>query len=252
MPPVDRRVVIAGAAVSIFGGMCGCGTAHAQTQPDADDKGCWLPKGSGGDILRRASPPRVFSEGDEPMEAGSGNPVLDRALARGLATISKTFDVLPGFSYYRETRGKNAKATPENLVQRTDGTVLFGLEMLSYLLNRPHPDAAILAVCAHEFGHILSYKNGMIDRLAIGGAYRAEQFADYMAGYFAGTRRLLDASYPAVIFASTQNAFGGGDHGTGSQRAEAVQTGYLAAYQRKLSATDAANAGFSFSMSRVL
>lgn len=247
---VTRRTLIGGSVVTVLSSLCGCGRAIAQDAED--DHGCWLPRGSAGDILRRASPPRVFSEGDEPMESRSGNSTLDRALARGLATISKTFGVLPGFAYYREQRGINARASPENLLQRTDGTVVFGLGMLSYLLQKPHADAAILAVCAHEFGHILSYKNGMIDQLATGGAFRAEQFADFMAGYFAGSRRLINPDYPAVVFATTQNAFGGGDHGTGEQRGEAVQTGYLAAYQKRLTINDAAQEGFTFSMGQNL
>ncbi len=247
---LERRVLIAGTAVIMFGGVCGCGKAHARDAED--DSGCWLPKGAGDDILKRASPPRVFSQGSEPMESRSGNPILDRALARGLATISKTFDVLPGFAYYREAGRGNAKAMSDVLLDRTDGTVLFGLKMLEDLLGRSYPDARILAVCAHEFGHILSYKNGMINELAKTGVYRAEQFADYMAGYFSGTRRLINPKYPSVIFASTQSAFGGGDHGSGYKRGEAVQAGFLAAYQQKLGAVDAANAGFDFSMSRSL
>lgn len=245
----ERRLFIAGTAITVFSGLCGCGDAHAQ----AIGGGCWLPKGDGDPILKRSSDPMVYSEGSELMDTGSGNELLDKALARGLATIGQTFGVLPAFAYYNEgATGVNAQATPDVRNGYADGTVLFGRNMLNLLLNRAHADAAILAVCSHEYGHILSFKNGMINQLRQGGVFQAEQFADYMAGYFSGTRRLLNPAYPAVIFASTQNAFGGKDHGTGSQRAEAVQEGYLAAHTHKLAITDAAQAGFVFSRARSL
>lgn len=145
--------------------------------------------------------------------------------------------MLPGFCYYDDSDGMNAKATSDVLLERTDGTVMMGLQMLEALLSRPErPDASILAVCAHEYGHILSYKTGLIDQLrGGGGVFRSEQFADYIAGYYAGTRKLVHPNYPAVVFATTQQSFGGGEHGSGAQRGEAVQAGFLAGYQRRLS-----------------
>lgn len=189
------------------------------------------------------------------MEPRSGNAALDRALARSLANISRTFDVLPGFSYYDDSGNANALATSEVLLGNTDGTVLFGLAMLRDMLARPrHGDASIVAICAHEFGHILSYKNGMIHELNPpgNGPFRGEQFADYMAGYFAGTRKLVSPSYPAVAFAVTQRDFGGGDHGTGDQRGNAVQRGFVDAFQRKLTIDQAAQEAFAYSMSQNL
>jgi len=166
------------------------------------------------------------------------------------------FDVLPGFAYYNDAGQPNARATSQPLLDRTDGTVLFGLSLLSSLLARPqHGDASVVAVCAHEFGHIVSYKNGLISRLAPNPMqpFRAEQYADYIAGFFAGKRKRERPSFPAVAFATTQRSFGGpvrGSHGTGVERGQAVEQGFLDAYTKNLTPAEGMRAGFDFAMSR--
>jgi hypothetical protein len=195
----------------------------------------------------------TYQMGSEPIEPRSGNSSLDRALAQSLATISREFGVLPGFAYYTEQSHMNALAMSEKRLDHADGTVLFGLKLLRYLLGRERPDAAIIAVCAHEFGHILSYKNGMIRQLDPSGGrqpFRAEQFADFMAGYFAGRRKLVHSDFPAAVFAVTQNSFGGGSHGTPQQRGLAVQEGFLTAYQKRLEGSLAVQAGFNFAIAQ--
>ena len=54
--------------------------------------------------------------------------------------------------------------------------------------EREHPDVAVSAVCAHEFGHITAIKYGLMKRLKDGqpSVKRSELHADFLAGYFAG------------------------------------------------------------------
>lgn len=254
MTPLSRRDLIVSAGVGLIGLGCGCG-AHAQTPPSSrsDDDGCWLPADRAREILRRVNRVVTFAQGDEQIEPRSGNPQLDRALARSLARLSRMFEVLPSFGYFNETRGPNASAAPP-VTGGGDGTVLFGLQLLRQLLAGPYrPDASIVAVCAHEFGHIVSFKNGMINELAPGeNPFRAEQFADYMAGYFAGKRKRENPSFPAAAFAATQHSFGGGDHGTDVQRGAAVEQGFLAAFRRDLALREATSAAFDYSMAQSL
>jgi predicted metalloprotease len=177
---------------------------------------------------------------------------------QSLAKLTSLLGVLPGFAYYNDSDGSNAKATPEKLLDRSDGTVIFGLQLLKECLARPaNGDASIVAICAHEYGHIVSYKNGMIGQLDTQGSgdqgvFRAEQFADYIAGYYAGTRRRENRDFPAVAFATTQRSFGGGDHGSGKQRGDAVQAGFLAAYQRNLGRESAFQDALKFCMGRTI
>jgi hypothetical protein len=194
--------------------------------------------------------------GKESVETNSGNKPLDFALAQALAALAKTFSVLPGFAFYRDEDGENALATPEPLLERTDGTVLFGLAMLAHLLEEPdHPDAAIVSVCAHEFGHIVGYKTGLYDSLAPKDTspFKAEQHADYLSGFFCGLRKLQKPDYPAVVFATSLGNLGGttrGTHGTKKERGEAVAEGFKAAYELKLSVSDGIQSGYDFAMTR--
>lgn len=248
----DRRQVVFGGLLTI--GWMTCGSpCRAQSQTPT---GCFVPDDQRQYFIDRISTVNSFSSGNEQIEPRSGNSNLDRALAQSLGMLSRTFDVLPGFAYYRDDDQPNARAFTEPLLQRTDGTVLFGLGLLRTLLQRPQdPDAAVVAVCAHEYGHIVSYKNGMISRLdpSRTSPFRAEQFADYIAGFFAGARKRQRPNFPAVAFATTQRSFGGstrGSHGTGEERGEAVQRGFLDAYQRQLSPAQGVQAGFDWTMAR--
>ncbi len=102
---------------------------------------------------------------------------------------------LPGFAYFDDSAGMNAHATTRQLLSRSDGTVLFGRRLLDTLLaRREHPDVAVSAVCAHEFGHIAQYKIGIHKQLREGEetVKRLELHADFLAGYFAGCRKLRE------------------------------------------------------------
>lgn len=250
-----RREVVLGGLLTILSqgiGVCHC---HANVSGERET-GCYVPSNEAPDFFRLTNAAQTFSFGTEQIEPRSGNHALDRALAQTLAKLSRTYDVLPGFAYYRDDNRPNALATPQPLLQRTDGTVLFGLSMLQELLRNPdHPDASIVAVCAHEFGHIVGYKTGLIRHLAPqrNNPFRAEQHADYLAGFFAGLRKRERASFPAVVFANTQRSFGGvtrGTHGTGEERAEAVIEGFKAAFERGISASEGIQQGFQFAMAR--
>ena len=187
----------------------------------------------------------------------SDDPDLNSALVHGLARISDTFAVLPRFGFYDDSDQHNACAIKSDTADGSDGTVLFGLNLLGELLAlKEGRDFAIMAVCAHEFGHIVSYKTDIYAALCPDPdhPFRSEQFADFMSGYFAGSRRAVNPGYEAVKFATTLYGFGGqfrGSHGTFEERGQAVQSGYDTAYKDKLKLSAAISKGFQFAMSRV-
>jgi hypothetical protein len=240
-----RRTVLGGLLTILPAARCSCAAAGRIYD------GCWLPGADASRFLEETEKGKAAL--NDVLVAESGVDGLELALVQTLDLLSTMFGILPGFSYYREHGAPNAKATNVNLMKdRTDGTVLLGVKLLKQLLQLPdHPDAAVVAVCAHEFAHILSYSNGMIDRLAPRGSsspFRSEQFADYMAGYFAGRRKLNDAGFPAVVFATATGMYGGGDHGTSDQRSLAVQEGFKAAYYRQLEPSQASRRALSFAL----
>jgi hypothetical protein len=246
-------------------GVCACADAILIEQKGltclADERpralGCCLTGTQATRIFARASGGISNAKEATTVIPHSDDPDLDFALAQGLARISDTFDVLPGFGFYDDSDQHNAFAIDRVLAGRSDGTVLFGLNLLGELKAlRDGPDLAIMAVCAHEFGHIVSYKTDIYKTLCPDPdhPFRSEQFADFMSGYFAGTRRAVNPAYQAVTFATTLYGYGGqfrGSHGTFDERGQAVQSGYDAAYKDKLKLSAAISKGFQFAMSRV-
>ncbi len=241
-----RREVVLGGLLTFVPYPACCASAQ-----EHDPGGCWLgPAQTDTFTNSHSNGPGLLRE---TLVARSGVEHLEIALALTLQKLSTLFGVLPGFSYYREHDQPNAKATSTALVgNRPDGTVLLGTRLLGDLLALPaYGDAAIVAVCAHEFGHILSYSNGMIRQLAEGTnppRFRAEQFADFMSGYYAGVLKRADKDYPAVIFAESTKRYGDADHGTGEQRAKAVVAGFNRAYYGEDQPAAGAAQGLAFAL----
>jgi hypothetical protein len=185
----------------------------------------------------------------------SGNQQLDYALAQTLSHLTDELNVLPNFLFYEEQYGFNARALPITRVAGRDGTVLFGRRMLKICLSLPEaPDAAIGCTCAHEFGHIVQYKRGLQPILMRGQntVRRVELHADFLAGYFSGTRKMKRSDFPAAVFATTQYRVGDDDfaspthHGTSEERAAAIVRGFEVAYREHLPLDDAIRAGIEY------
>jgi hypothetical protein len=234
-------------------------TRHSTTCLAADTGepvGCWLTDAQSSRLFARTAGSAFLAKGDENIVLHSKHPELDYALAQGLSKIAEDFDVLPGFAFYNDEHNHNAFATNRVLLKRTDGTVLFGLNLLSELLAlQENRDTAIISLCAHEFGHIVAYKTGIHETLCPdkNHPFRSEQHADFMAGYFAGNRKTKNPQYQAVVYATTLYSYGGklrGSHGTFDERGQAVAEGFKASFEQKLSLSVAIAAGLKFAMSR--
>jgi predicted metalloprotease len=201
--------------------------------------------------------PKKFDFDRDQVQNGSGNKLFDRALAHTLAKTSDQFNVLPGFAFFDDKTSRNAFASRSSRLGRADGSVVFGKNMFSELMQRPqHPELGIAAVCAHEFGHIAQYKHGIEERL-VGQDHRVKRLelhADFLAGYFAGRRKLETSDFPAAVFAETQfnlgdKNFGDPDHhGSNKERGDAVVAGFEAAYRDRLDFMPALEKGVQYVM----
>jgi hypothetical protein len=149
----------------------------------------------------------------------------------------------------------NAYATAERILSRSDGTILFGTRLLQTLLaHGEHPEAAVAAVAGHEFGHVVQYQRDLIRTLQGWDATvrRIELHADFLAGYFAGIRKMQRPSFPAVVFVATAQRFGDFDeygsdhHGTPTERAAAIVQGFLAAFRERRAFADAIAVGVNY------
>jgi hypothetical protein len=233
----SRRETIAGGMLTLLFGNC---CAHAESSRAPHTFGCCLAKQDVDRVYPAGTDTRVFFSGNEPMIPRSGDRDFDYALAQTLAKISDAFGVLPGFAYYDDSGSLNAYATERTRLDRADGTVLMGINLQRQLrASRDNPDVAVVAVCAHEFGHIVQYRHRLIEKVNAGQptVKRSELQADYFAGFYAGLRKKERPSYPAAVVAVTQGEFGGNNfsnhthHGTETERANAVVRGFEAAFR---------------------
>jgi hypothetical protein len=251
---LTRREMALGGLLTIVWGSTNC--AHAQIDPKTKMPiPCMLEPEQAAPIFAMSGQQQAFLTGSEAVIASSGNRDFDYALAHTLSRLTDTFGVLPGFAYFDDVRGANAYATSARKLARADGSVLFGKRLFMRVMNSPeHPDVALTAICAHEFAHILQYKTGINKRLRAGQptVKRLELHADYLAGYFAGVRKLQKADYPAAVFAATQHAFGDNrtdnphHHGTHDERAAAVVRGFEVAYRERRRFSDAVQIGVNY------
>ena len=260
--PLSRRQVTIG--------LCTCGAAgllggHA----DADSQrggGCNLSAAEYKSIVAPTAQRFAFAAqgaGVERSSGSSGDRLFDQALAITLAKLSKTFGVLPSFSFFTEEKGSNAYfCYADRTPDRPDGAVAYGRK----LLKEQTSDGVInigfvVGVCAHEFAHTLQHKRGTTDKLinmSNGNAFRNELHADFLAGYFGGVRKLEKSDFPAAEIAF--GVYGLGDtyydeldhHGTPEQRGEAARQGFKQAYESKVSLDEAFEIGFQYAKAQKL
>ena len=251
---ISRREVVLGGALTILWGGGAC-PGHAQTRTRQEYRGCVLTDSELSSYYNTKEEIRMYLTGSEPIKQKSGNPNFDYALAQTLARLTSTLQVLPGFAYYDDHDGLNAFASPAVRLHRADGTVLFGERLLRRLMSgTDHPDVAVTAICAHEYGHVLQFKRGLIQQLRAGQATvkRAELHADYLAGYYAGRRKLDKPDYPAAVFAHTQHSFGDNQvnhpshHGTPVERANAIIMGFNVGNKDKRELDEAVQIGLNY------
>ena len=201
--------------------------------------GCRLVDQAVDQYYRFGAVPQLYGRGNDPIIMGSGDKTFDFALANSLAKMSDVFDVLPGFGFYDDHNDHNAYATPRARLANADGTVLFGKGLLRRLMSgHDSPEVSVASICAHEFGHILQFKRGLVRSLHSEEPIKRDELqADFFAGYFAGIRKLERPTFPAAVFALTQ--YNSGDnmindpnhHGTKKERGDAIVRGFEAAFK---------------------
>jgi hypothetical protein len=250
---LTRRESVLGGLLTIIWG-CANGTVAAQTPRVRHSFGCMLADDEAGQYLATSHGQQTFTTGNVPIIAGSGNKDFDYALAQTLSRMTDTLKVLPGFGFYDDFDGENAFACPTRRLAGPAGTVLFGKRCFISSMSEPeHPEVAVTAICAHEFGHILQFKRGVYNRLNAGQSTvkRTELHADFLAGYYAGVRKLQKGDYPAAVFAT--KIYSVGDyrtdavhHGTPNERAAAIVRGFEIAYRERRSLDQAIQIGINY------
>jgi hypothetical protein len=158
--------------------------------------------------------------------------------------LAQLFQIMPHLGFYDDSKSCSGNAAADrrslfpvvpNLPFKVEGTIVLGTKLFNKLSQYKNQTAAIAAVCAHEFGHLLQFKYVDQELRQIrdneGSVVRIELFADFICGYHAGIRKLRQDDYPAVIQALNQfragdHIYGGEHHGTPEERGRSVQDGY--------------------------
>jgi hypothetical protein len=178
----------------------------------------------------------------------SGNPEMDRFLGRALVRLATSFKVQPGFAFDAD---RHAYATPDTLLPGTWGTVVMGRERFAELIHYPDRGMTVIAVSAHEFGHIHQMRYGYQERLArLDRTHRPiELHADFLAGYFVALRKQEHPEFDlqsvgAHFYQIGDTAFSHRDHhGTPQERVAAITAGYNFGRSGNRDIMEAAQAG---------
>lgn len=168
------------------------------------------------------------------LYGSSGDPALDNMLGSYLADMASFFQVRPGFGFYDDRAALNAFAMPTSALANSRGTVAFGKGLLAKALSSPARELFVLAICAHEFGHVVQYFTPYMELLEKGwpNQRRVELHADYLSGAYIGRRRDRFASTQVESLKACWEGMGDtlftslGHHGTSEERLRAVQAGF--------------------------
>ena len=169
--------------------------------------------------------------------------------------LSALFGQRPGFGFVDDRGAPNAYATSDTLVPGTWGTVLYGATLFRQTLAAYDDGGmAVMAVMAHEFGHVAQFAYGLDRRLLQGQATvkRVELHADYLAGWYLGRRK---AEQPELsVWAAGDMLAGIGDyaffdwnhHGTPEERVAAAEAGFKLAGDGQADFDPAVERGLEF------
>ncbi len=243
-PVADRREFLRRAGLAaLYGAVigsvsCSCSSALAQkTARLPQMRGCLVQGDAMAAFAEQTSHSWMsYSQLIQLFET-SGDPNLDRAFGVMLAHLGSLFEVNPRFFFYDDGGAPNAIATSEvHDPNYRHGTVFMGTTLMSEFLQRSQfGDILVMAVCAHEFGHIVQYNTGdLIDRLdrMHHSVKYVELHADFLAGFYIGRRsssyeveqlRTLGAGYEAMGDTAYNDP---SHHGTHAERIAAVEAGY--------------------------
>jgi hypothetical protein len=263
---MTRRDVLRAGCACAGAGVAGLSIGRASAAPRYFE-GCFLT--SDGYQKYRSHREGVYSITDGLMSRNrhfrtTGDSAMDRDLDRALGVIADLFGINPAFGFYDpskfsagegESNRMNAFATMENTnVPGTQGTVGFGWDLFhTEFYQYDSSGMTIMAIVAHEFGHIVQGARGYLDDIRVGYPMKSEINADFLAGYFLGKRK---QRMPALRFQQAGELFirlGRGNegdptrtHGNSRERLDAAEAGFRAAYVRNMSLNDALRTGLEY------
>lgn len=246
---MSRRQALCGAALVALAPVL---SRPAAAQGTGYRGGCCLPPLNAARLRQNLHGLVVASPGDIRTVRSSGDPETDRFLGRGLLRIATAFHVDPGFAFYDDHRSPNAFATQVTLQPDRWGTVLMGMRLFSRNMTDDGDNGmTVIAICAHEFGHIYQMQSGDMEPLGrLDRTVRPiELHADFLAGYFLAGRKKEHPDLDLRTVGATFYRIGDTDfnspqhHGTPQERLAAITEGYRFGRSGSHAIDEAARAG---------
>jgi hypothetical protein len=191
------------------------------------------------------------------LQSTSGNPKLDRYLGKALVRLADTFGVDPGFGFIDDAQlpRPNAFAMSKTLVPSTEGTVMFGLQLFNKTMSKRHDQGlSVLAICAHEFGHIVQFETQYYTELSRGQptVKHIELHADFLAGFYLATIKRRTPTLQLQDVGKTFDHLGDTEfsnplhHGTNDERVHAIEGGSFFGREHRATVAQAAANGAEF------
>ena len=152
-PQLTRREIVTGAAGALL--LCG---SRARAQEARTGLPPYCAVDSNIDLTRYRA------------RSSTGDKRLDRALIAEFKSITRIMPVNPGFRIIDDAEAPNAFAMNRTVVPNTQGTVLFGINLLQQELNSESGGYAAAGIGAHECAHIYQFFTDFGPRLMDGQA----------------------------------------------------------------------------------
>jgi len=228
----DRRTVL-----SMFAGGCACCSMPALGQSRIVSCGI-----SAADMRLLANSGSLVGVNDIAIDRGvalpgldsSGDRRFDQSLGETLSHIASTLGAFPYFSFYDDRQVhedlKGGAFASRLALKGGEGTVVYSLSLVERARRQQGADDAMIAICAHEFGHVLGFKLGLDEALHRFSLPQSafELHADYLAGYY--VQRYLALRQGGISgIAGVWSGLGGlrnGSHGSARHRRDSFTHGY--------------------------
>ena len=264
-PKTRRDILRAGCGCAFVALTCKATPSEAATQ---NFKGCLLT--AAGYHLYRLQGEPVYPVTDSMIARNryfrtTGDVGLDRDLDRALGMVADTFKVNPAFGFYDPSKFPYDERNDDSLrlnawaVQRdtdilgTRGTVGFAWDLFQQELKYDSTGTSLMAIVAHEFGHILQFYRRHFAKLNVGVPLKSETNADFLSGYFLGLRgrqlrswRFEPAGQYFIRAGRQTEGNPNRDHGNIQERLDAAEAGFRTGLLENKPLDDAVRAGLEY------
>lgn len=242
-PVITRRSLLEGAAI-----VCACHICSILSVQAQDQGGCYL---APQEAAAKRNENNAFAS--DKLSSSPNDPSFTKDLGLALVRLSKFFNVRPAFGFYSDNNASASESIDEN-VPGTWGTVLVGRPLLANELNKDSTGMTVLAVLAHEFGHIVQFtyniKNAILANQP--SKKRLELHADILAGYYFGCRKRETPTLSVYSAGAIFDRLGDSDftspehHGTNAERRKASQFGFDRGHQSQILLSQMVSEGMSY------